>query len=90
MSEGEESDIDITDIGGPTTSNPGKKEDSIPLAAISTTATQEHKGGPRVNDVVEIMVDLGALKEVKQVSELPPKASKDTTYLTIQGLENSQ
>jgi hypothetical protein len=82
MSEGEESDIDITEVAG-TNATPGKKEDSLNQSVIASSALLEHKGGPRVNDIVELMVDLAALKEVKQVSELPPKVGKNATYLTL-------
>ena len=88
MSEGEESDIDITDLGG-VVSNPCKKEDVVSLSAISNTAVSENKGGPRVNDIVELMVDLQSLKEVRQVTDLPDGVSKDAVYLTLQGIENS-
>lgn len=89
ISEGEESDIDITDMGT-ALSNPGKKEDVVSLAAISSTAVAEHKGGPRVNEVVELMIEMQALKEVARVSDFPERVTPDTAYLTLQGIENSQ
>lgn len=67
----------------------GKKEDFLTSSAIHNTAASEGKGGPRVSDVVDLMVDLNTLKEVKHVSELPIGVGKQHTYLTLQGIENN-
>ena len=85
VSEGEESDVDITDV---MVTQAGKKEDFMSQNAIATRASQQQKGGPRVSDVTDLMIDLAALKEVSDVRKLPKKASQ--VYMTIQGIENSQ
>ena len=88
ISEGEESEIDITDLSV-MPSLTGKREDLLSSGAINSTANSEGKGGPRVSDVVEIMVDLNFLKEIKNVGELPCKADNKHTYMTLQGVENN-
>lgn len=67
----------------------GKKEDLLTSSAIYNTAASEGKGGPRVSDVIDLMVDLNTLKEVKHVSEIPVCVGKQYCYLTLQGIENN-
>ncbi|MFO0116889.1 MAG: hypothetical protein ACK521_04505 [bacterium] len=59
-------------------------------SAIYNTASAEGKGGPRVSDVVDLMIDLSQLKEVKHINDLPIGVSKQHAYLTLQGIENNQ
>lgn len=68
----------------------GKKEDLLSVSAIHNTAAAEGKGGPRVSDVVDLMVDLNTLKDVKHIKDLPAGVRSQHTYLTLQGIENNQ
>ena len=50
-------------------------------SAIVNRASLHQKGGPRVSDVTDLMVDLKALKEVSDVRKLPKKATQ--VFMTI-------
>ena len=89
VSEGEESDVDITELGV-MPNQTEKKEDLLTNSAIYHTAAAEGKGGPRVSDVVDLMIDLTALKEVKNINDLPIGVTQQYAYLTLQGIENNQ
>jgi hypothetical protein len=43
-----------------------------------------------VSDVVDLMIDLTALKEVKNINDLPIGVTQQYAYLTLQGIENNQ
>lgn len=85
VSDGEESEIDITDIATLPILPATLKEESLNQNTIQTTAMIEFKGGPRVSDVVDLMVDLESLKEIKNFKEIQnfEKTSQLQVYLTL-------